>query len=219
MTGEMKILAKSQDLIGYRHFMEGRISKVFWEMQSRHLALSPGHMNGTEWTKHFITRVLKITQSQWIYRNVSFHDKQHGYAKTKRVEELNHSIRQLCTTDPRALPKDCRFLLERDDSDRSTESVLKKEYWVKTMQAAIKAGRRIARRGKRVRRITKKVRKNTMRNERLGVFEVEREIRGDMERPGQIQVRFPDRVRRGDGKRGATAMWLMGSNKQYKPGD
>ena len=27
MTGEMKILAKSQDLIGFRHFMEGRISK------------------------------------------------------------------------------------------------------------------------------------------------------------------------------------------------
>ena len=219
MTGEMKMLAKSQDLIGYRHFMEGRISKVFWEMQSRHLALSPGHLNGTEWTKHFITRVLKITQSQWIYRNVSFHDKQHGYAKTKRVEELNHSIRQLSTTDPRALPKDCKFLLERDDNDLSTESVLKKEYWVKTMQAAIKAGRRIARRGKRARRTAEKVRKNTMRNERLGVFEVEREIRGDMERPGQIQVRFSDRVRRGDGKRGATAMWLMGSNKRYKPGD
>ena len=87
------------------------------------------------------------------------------------------------------------------------------------MQAAIKAGRRIARRGRRARRTAEKVRKNTLRNERLGVFEVEREIREDMERPGQIQVRFPDRVRRGDGKRGATAMRLMGSNKHYKPGD
>ena len=73
--------------------------------------------------------------------------------------------------------------------------------------------------GPTMRRTAEKMRKSTKRNERLGVFEVEREIRGDMERPGQIQVRFSDRVRRGDGKRGATAMWLMGSNKRYKPGD
>ena len=81
MSGDMLSLAKGQDLIGYRHFMGGRISKQFWSIQSRHLALSTGHMNGTEWTKGFISRILKITQSQWIYRNVSFHDKQHRYAK------------------------------------------------------------------------------------------------------------------------------------------
>ena len=87
------------------------------------------------------------------------------------------------------------------------------------MQAAIKAGRRITRRGRRSRKTIQKVRKKTMRNKRLRVFAVEREIREDMEQPGQIPVRFPDRVRQGDGKRGATAMRIMGSNKHYKPGD
>ena len=78
---------------------------------------------------------------------------------------------------------------------------------------------RKARMGKRAKRIAQKVRKMTRRNERLGVFAVEREIREDMEQSGQIQVRFPDRVRRGGGKRGATAMWIVGSNKRFKPGD
>ena len=59
----------------------------------------------------------------------------------------------------------------------------------------------------------------TRRNERLGVFTVEREIREDMEQSGQIPVRFPNRVRQGGGKRGATAMWIVGSNKRFKPGD
>ena len=219
MSGEMKILAKSQDLIGFRHFMEGRISKQFWEMQSRHLALSPGHLNGTEWTKHFITRVIKISQSQWIYRNVSFHDKQHGYAKRKRVEELNHTIRHLSDTNPRNLPQESRFLLERDDNDLSEESMLKKEYWVESMEAAIKAGARKAKMGRRARRARREVRRRANRNERLGVYAVEREIREDLELSGQIPVMFRVSLRRGGGKRGATAMGIMGSNKRYKPGD
>ena len=215
MTGEMKILAKTQDLIGFRHFMEGRISKQLWEIQSRHLALSPSHMNGTKWTKHFITRIIKITQSQWMYRNVSFHDKQYGYAKRKRVEELNHTIRHLCDTNPRNLPEESRFLLERDESD----SVLKKEYWVESMEAAIKAGSRKAKMGRRARRTRREVRKRLNRNARLGVYAVEREIREDMEVSGQIPVTLLRIWRQGGGKRGATAMRIMGSNKRFKPGD
>ena len=161
------------------------------------MALSPGHLNGTEWVKHFITRVLTITQSQWIYRNVSFHDKQHGYAKRKRVEELNHTIRHLCDTNPRNLPQESRFLLERDDNDLSKESMLKKEYWVESMETAVKAGRMKAKMGRRARRARRETRRMIKRNERLGVFAVEREIREDMELSGQISVMFPDRVRRG----------------------
>ena len=73
--------------------------------------------------------------------------------------------------------------------------------------------------GRRARRARREVRRRSNRNERLGVYAVEREIREDMELSGQISVMFPDRVRRGGGKRGATAMWIVGSNKRFKPGD
>ena len=68
------------------------------------------------------------------------------------------------------------------------------------MEAAIKAGVRKARMGRRARRTRREVRRMTKRNERLGVFAVEREIREDMELSGQIPIMFPDRVRRGGGK-------------------
>ena len=31
---------------------------------------------GGDWTKHFISKILHITHSQWIYRNFALHDKQ-----------------------------------------------------------------------------------------------------------------------------------------------
>ena len=219
MSGDMLALAKGQDLIGYRHFMEGRISTKFWSIQSRHLALSDGHMNGAEWTKGFISRILKITQSQWFYRNISFHDKQHGYAKRKRVEELDHQIRQLSDTNPRNIPQDSRFLLERDGNDLSKESVLKKEYYVEAMEAAIKAGRRIAAMGRRARKTRQRMNRLIKRNKRLGVFGVMREIREDMSSRGELFSNVTSFGRQGDGKRGATAMGIMGSNKRFKPGD
>ena len=183
-------------------------------MQSRHLALSPGHLNRTEWTEHFITRVLTVTHSQWVYRNVSFHDKQHGHAKRKRVEELNHTIRHMCDVNPRDLPQDSRFLLEIDGNDMSKESMLKKEYWVETMEAAVKAGMRKAMMGRRARRSKQKAARVIKRNEHLGVFAVEREIREDTAMVGQITTLMLNRVRRGARKRGATAMGVMGPNKR-----
>ena len=219
MSGNMLALAKGQDLIGYRHFMEGRISKKIWSIQSRHLALSAGHMNGTEWTKGFITRILKITQSQWIYRNVSFHDKQHGYAKRKRVDELDHQIRQLGNTNPRNIPQDSRFLLERDSNDLSKDSVLMKEYYVEAIEAAIKAGRRIAAMGKRAKKVRKRMSRLVKRNKILGVFDVMREVREDMSRSGELMLNISTKRKYGRVDRESTAMVMMGSNKRFKPGD
>ena len=97
--------------------------------------------------------------------------------------------------------------------------MLRKEYWVETMEAAAKAGMRKAMMGRRARRSKQKAARVIKRNERLGVFAVEREIREDTAMVGQITTLLLNRVRRGARKRGATAMGMMGSNKRYKPGD
>ena len=57
------------------------------------------------------------------------------------------------------------------------------------------------------------------RNKRLGVFDVMRVIREDMSRSGDLISNIFDKRRQGGGKRGATAMGIMGSNKRFKPGD
>ena len=84
MSVAIKELAKQQDVIGFRNFMEGRISKLFYSIQSVYLSDVEGHMNGRDWVKAFISRLPRMTHNQWLYRNITFHDKQGGCTEDRR---------------------------------------------------------------------------------------------------------------------------------------
>ncbi len=64
MSPQFKALANSQDLIGWRDFTEGHISTHFYAIQTFHLAMSRGYLNGGDWTKQFISKILQIAHSQ-----------------------------------------------------------------------------------------------------------------------------------------------------------
>jgi hypothetical protein len=64
MPPRMKALAQSQDKIGYCNFMEGHILTHFYEIQNFHLAMSSSFLNGADWAKQFISKILHITHSQ-----------------------------------------------------------------------------------------------------------------------------------------------------------
>ncbi len=80
MTKKMCTLADSQDKIGWRNFTEGYISIHFYNIQWFHLSMSSNYLNGADWTKQFISRILQLTHSQWMYRGISLHDKHLGYS-------------------------------------------------------------------------------------------------------------------------------------------
>ena len=61
MSPQFKALAASQDLIGWREFTEGHISTHFYSIQSFHLTMSSSYLNGEDWTKQFISKILQIT--------------------------------------------------------------------------------------------------------------------------------------------------------------
>ena len=96
---------------------------------------------------------------------------------------------------------------------------VKKEYYVEAMEADIKAGRRIAAMGKRAKKVKQRMSRLMRRSKRLGVFDVMREIREDMLSRGDLISNITSVRRQGEGKRGATTMGIMGSNKRFKPGD
>ena len=54
MSKSMREIADSQDQIGWREFMEGKISKEIVKAQELHCAVSPCRMSGRDWAKHFI---------------------------------------------------------------------------------------------------------------------------------------------------------------------
>jgi hypothetical protein len=112
MSDKMRALAASQEKNGWQNFTEGYISWHFYNIQRFHLLMSNNILNSSDWTKQLITKILQITHSQWIYRNISLHDKRQGYLHTKQVEDLVQEITELSELSPDEVPENCRFLLE-----------------------------------------------------------------------------------------------------------
>jgi hypothetical protein len=112
MSPQFKALACSQDLIGWGDFTKGYISTHFYEIQSFHLAMSSSYLNGEDWNKQFISKLLQITHSQWIYHNISLHNRHHGYLHTKNAKDIMRDIESLSSLAPEAVPEASGFLLE-----------------------------------------------------------------------------------------------------------
>ena len=85
-------LAQSQDLIGWRRFMEGMISKDITGIQKSYLALSSYHLSIERWTTGLITKLLEVTHGQWLYRNVHVHNSISVTSETLHKEEIQTEI-------------------------------------------------------------------------------------------------------------------------------
>ena len=120
-------------------FTEGHISTHFYAIQSFHLAMSSSYLNGEDWTKQFISKLLQITHSQWIFRNFSLHDRTHGYLRNKKADKILQLINKLSDIAPEEIPDDCRFLREINFSELAKSHLKNQTYWTLAMDAAIKA--------------------------------------------------------------------------------
>ena len=144
MSPKISELAKSQDIIGWKNFMEGRISKSFVKIQEEFLKNSESRLNGQDWVKQFITRILRITHSQWIYRNISFHENQEGSHRTRELKKMREEAIRFAQTNPLELNSESRFLLELDVNKFITgeSDYVDKCYYIAAARAAMKAGKR-----------------------------------------------------------------------------
>jgi hypothetical protein len=131
MLPRMRALATSQDKIGWRNFMEGCISTHFYFIQHYHLALSGSYLNGSDWTKSLISKLLHITHLQWIYRNFTFHDKLCGYLHNKSLEDIKQTIEELAEMPPEDIPEESKFLLEINYGDL-TKSHIESQYLIRS---------------------------------------------------------------------------------------
>jgi len=157
--------------------MEGRISEHFYSIQNYYLSMSTSYLNGGDWMRKFITKLLHITHSQWIYRNFRLHDQKQGYLRLKDRISVLVEIETLADTAPEEVPPESKFLLEFD-LDRLCDAPLEnQQYWVHAMKAARCAGQRINKMGARARRIQAKILKRRNLRSRLGVDDIERQIR------------------------------------------
>jgi hypothetical protein len=136
MSHQSRALAASQDLIGWRDFTERYISTHFYVIQSFHLTMSSSYLNGEDWTKQFISKLLQITHSQWIYQNISLHDRRHGYLHAMNATEIMQEIETLSNLAPEEVAKEIRFLLEINFTDLSGFHIEAQKYWILAVNAA-----------------------------------------------------------------------------------
>jgi hypothetical protein len=179
MSPKMRALAISQDKIGWRNVMEGCISTHFYFIQHYHLALSGSYLDGSNWTKSLISKLLHITHLQWIYRNFALHDKLCGYLHNKSLEDIRVTIEELAETSPEDVPEESKFLLEINFGDLTKSRIESQQYWIIAIQAAITAGQRSQAAGSRTRRIRHNVNRKLPSRSKLGITTVERQIRRD----------------------------------------
>jgi hypothetical protein len=66
-------MARDQDAIGWRRFMEGIICKQIREIQNLYHFQEGTRMPLDQWAQDLILELLVVTHGQWIYRNIQIH--------------------------------------------------------------------------------------------------------------------------------------------------
>jgi hypothetical protein len=176
MSDKMRALAASQEKINWQNFTEGYISWHFYNIQRFHLSMSNNFLNGSNCTKQFITKILQITHSQWIYRNISLHDKRQGYLHTKQSEDLVQEITELLELSPDEVPKNCRFLLEVNFTKLTSSHLETQQYWTLAMNAALAARQLKTKKGARSKQTHLKVNRKIPSQKKLGIEAIEQQI-------------------------------------------
>ena len=124
--------------------MEGKVSTGFAKLQRAHHGSAPYREHGDDWMKHFISHILKITNSQWLFSTITLHDKARGTLRLKKRKDVLNEVGQLIETDPSYVPAESCFLLEFNFDSLYRLSFGNQTYRVRGIEAARRAGRRTA---------------------------------------------------------------------------
>ncbi len=127
--------AKSQDIIGWDHFMMGMISTKLLPIQSSHIVKCSLSASAIRWISRLITQLLQVVHTQWINRCILVHDRNTGTLVSQHRGECQLTL----GTD--SLAGEDRFLLECNFDNLATTVGEFKEYWLLAIRAAREASR------------------------------------------------------------------------------
>jgi hypothetical protein len=135
--------------------------------------MSSSYLNGADWTKLFISKILQITHSQWIYRNISLHDKCHGYLHKKKSEEILKEVEALLDLAQEDVPEESSFLLEINYTNLAIFHTETQKYWTLAVWAAIHAKTLEQAQGARSKQIRQKNNSKIPSRKKMGIVTIE----------------------------------------------
>ena len=120
---ELKELGRTQDRIGWRNFTEGKITKCFCAVQRRFLKASGASLTVDSWLKAFVSKLLGMTHSMWIFRCISKHHRTKGKLVLDTKAKIFKEIERQLAMGEEAIAKEDKWMLEVDTTELRDSSL------------------------------------------------------------------------------------------------
>ena len=130
MHGRFSRLASSQDLIGWRSFTEGMISREVVIVQTAHHTIQGSQLYPPEWGRRLMTKLLAVTHRQWLYQNILDQDTSTVILATKRKKAIETAIEDQLELGGTGLEEEDKFLLGINLENLETTSGETQQYWL-----------------------------------------------------------------------------------------
>jgi hypothetical protein len=132
-------MARDQDAIGWRRFMEGMICKRMRGNQSLYHFREGTLLSPEQWAQGLILKLLEATHGQWIYRNIQIHDLVAGTQATLQKEALQREIESEMELGTAGLLEEDHWMMEVNLGDMESTTGEQEEYWLVAIKAAREA--------------------------------------------------------------------------------
>jgi hypothetical protein len=130
MSTAMRVVAESQDEIGWVEFLHGKVSTKITQIQNAHCVLAGSNMNGSNWMTQFIQHLIHISHSQWLFRNFTLHHHIKGYLRKRDEAAIQQEVVNLLEPSPQSIPRESRYLLEIQYQPTTSPTLEHSSYWV-----------------------------------------------------------------------------------------
>jgi hypothetical protein len=121
-------MARKQDQIGWRRFMEGMISIRMREIQHQYHISEGTHTSPKRWAQGLILKLLEATHGQWLYRNVQIHNVVSGTQATMRNKAIQKEIKEQMELGEADLLEEDNWMLEVNLGDLESTSGEQEQY-------------------------------------------------------------------------------------------
>ena len=129
----------TQDEIGWFNFMEGKITTEIRTLQHKHLISISSSIPIQTWITNFISQLLHVLHSQWLYRNEVVHRRTQDGLKRSEGAAIRIAIRVQLRLGIQDLDVEDHFLLHHTYDEISTWSGEEKKLWLHAIKSARQA--------------------------------------------------------------------------------
>jgi hypothetical protein len=109
---EFHQLAKEQDKIGWRRFMEGMVCKQARTIQSLHHFNTSKRVSPEQWASGLVQKLMEATHGQWLYWNIQIHNEVAGTQVTLMKEAIQREIEEQLETGGDGLLEEDQWIME-----------------------------------------------------------------------------------------------------------